>query len=129
MAWLRGVERASTWSPASRFVISSKPPVITADLFGVWSAASDDVWAVGAAGTILHYSGTWSIEPSPTTMALRSVWTAGRGWTWAVGEAGTILRRNGNHWTTTASPTTNSLTGVWASAPSDAWAVGGGTIV
>lgn len=40
-------------------------------LRGVWAAAPDDVWAVGDAGTILHFDGTdWSASPSGVSQHL-----------------------------------------------------------
>ncbi len=62
-------------------------------MLSVWAGASDDVWAVGSAGTILHWNGsTWTAEASGTTADL---WTV-RGdvsVVWAAGSSGTILMR------------------------------------
>ena len=46
----------------------------TADLSGVWGSSGEDVFAVGAFGTILHYDGTaWSLMDSGTTEGLYGV--------------------------------------------------------
>ena len=43
-------------------------------LLGVWGSGPDDVFAVGARGTILHYDGTgWSGLPSSTARDLFTV--------------------------------------------------------
>ncbi len=39
---------------------------MTNDLYGVWGAAPDDVWAVGDHGTVIHWNGSdWSVTPVP----------------------------------------------------------------
>ena len=44
------------------------------DLYGLWGAAEDDVFAVGARGTVLHYDGvSWQGVPSSTARDLFSV--------------------------------------------------------
>lgn len=123
-----GQRLASAWSAIRRFVIV-EPPAVTADLFGVFSVSPTDVWAVGAAGTILHYDGVWSAEKSTTTQDLRAVWGAPGQKAWAVGAGGTILRRSGTAWGVVPSPTTEDLNGVWASGMEDAWAVGNAGLI
>jgi hypothetical protein len=62
-------------------------------LYGVWGSATDDIFAVGASGMILHFDGTgWSVEPSGTNADLRAVW-GDSGEVFAVGAGGTILHR------------------------------------
>jgi len=57
----------------------------------VVSLATDDVWAVGDAGLIVHWDGAeWTEVPSPTTDDLLAIATRG-GQMWAVGKYGTIL--------------------------------------
>lgn len=124
VAHVAGRSKVSEWSAIRRFEIVPIQPVITADLFGVYSAGVQDVWTVGAAGTILHYDGAWHVETSPTSVDLRSVWAATGGHAWAVGAGGTILHRNGSGWALAASPTTENLWGVWGSSSSDVWAAG-----
>ena len=119
-----GKYRISAWSAIQHFLITTAPLVVTTDLLSVFSTNVHDVWAVGAAGTIVHYDGTWTAELSPTSQVLRSIWATTKGHAWAVGAGGTILRRNGTRWLTTLSPTTENLWGVWASSIDDAWAVG-----
>lgn len=66
--------------------------VPAAHVASVWGTAGDDVYAVGAAGTIMHYDGlTWSQMTSPTQSALEAVQGTATN-VFAVGAAGTILR-------------------------------------
>lgn len=123
-----GGSRTSIWS-ALRFFTIALPTKITADLFGVYSVSETDVWAVGAAGTIAHYGGSWSTETSPTSQELRAVWAAPGGQAFAVGGGGVILRRSSNTWTAMKSPTTETLYGVWGSAANAVWAVGNNGLI
>jgi hypothetical protein len=93
-------------------------------LFGIWGAAANDLWAVGAAGAIVHFDGAaWSATASPTTKDLHWVWGRRAADVWAVGAGGTILHHDGTSWSVVASPTTKDLYGVAGSA-SEVWAVG-----
>src|SRR2546427_7409028 len=82
-------------------------------LRSVWGSASTDVWAVGDAGTILHWDGSaWSGFPSGTGNILYSVWGSASTDVWAVGDAGTILHWDGSAWSTVSTGTTHVLRGV-----------------
>lgn len=128
-ARVRGQHLASTFSAVARFVLAPPPPVVTADLYGVFSVSASEVFAVGADGTLLRYSGAWGAETSPTTQTLYAVWATAGGQAFAVGAGGTLLHRDGAAWTAIPSPTTVPLTGVWGSTSSDVWAVGGSLIL
>ena len=107
---------------------SGSPP--TAQLFGVWGAGPNDVFAVGVGGVILHSSNdgaSWAAQISGTTQDLFGVWGSGPNDVFAVGYNGADpaldQRRRlladpelGDH----ADP----LTGVWGSGPNDVFAVG-----
>jgi hypothetical protein len=61
-------------------------------LFGVWGRADDDIYAVGSAGTIVHFDGTtWMPMTSTTQVALQAVGGTAAN-VFAVGDEGTILR-------------------------------------
>jgi hypothetical protein len=85
-----------------------------------------DLWAVGTAGTTLHYDGQiWTLVPSGTQNNLNGVWALAPNDVWAVGEAGTLLHYDGSKWNPiTPSPTTTNLRSVWGSAWNNLWAVG-----
>jgi hypothetical protein len=130
-----GFQRTSAWSGARALAIlaadppPSPPPIDAPDLLSVWSVARQDVWAVGAAGTILHFDGHWTAAASPTTATLRAVWATAGGEAWAVGDAGTILRGDASGWHVVTSPTDRTLRGVWGVAGGEAWAVGDGGLI
>ena len=97
-------------------------------------SAPNDVFAVGAQGTILHYDGaTWTAMISPTTRFLRAVWGSSGTDVIAVGGGGTIVRFDGTSWTAQTSGTTETLRGVWGAPETPApgvFAVGNtGTIL
>jgi len=78
----------------------------------VWGSGPEDVFAVGAEGTILRYDGArWYGMSTPTRVELRAVWGTGPTDVYAVGETGTILRFDGARWTRMTSPTRKILLG------------------
>jgi hypothetical protein len=100
----------------------------TQPLYAVWGTSGSDVFAVGGAGTILHYNGTWTAQSSGSTESLRGLWGSSSSSVFAVGDATTILRYDGSSWSAeTVDPFTNpsmNLTGVWGISPSNIIAVG-----
>ena len=68
-------------------------------LMSVHMVSSNDGWAVGYYGTIIHWDGTnWTNVTSPTTSHLHSVFAVNANDGWAVGEYGTIIRWTGTEW-------------------------------
>lgn len=64
----------------------------TPGLAAVWGSSASDVFAVGQAGTILHYNGsTWRRMPSGTATGLKGVWGESTGEVFAVGSGGIVL--------------------------------------
>ena len=99
---------------------------------GVWSAAPNDVFAVGQRGetaVAYHFDGTaWAPMTVPPVRLLMDVWGTSGTDVYAVGE-GTILHYDGAAWTEVQT-TEGRLTGVWGSSPADVFAVGArGTIL
>lgn len=99
-------------------------------LKAVWGSGSNDVFAVGSYGTILHYDGIeWQVMDSGTTQNLNGVWGSNGDNVFAVGSGGTILHYDGAVWGPMSSGTTRDLNGVWGSSASNVFAVGSyGTI-
>lgn len=104
--------------------------VTTNSLQSIWGTATNNMWAVGYNGTILHFNGSaWAVDAASTNGTtttsdyLYSVWVSPQ-IGWIVGSPGTILRLNGTTWSRVNSGTKNYLSGVWASSLTDAWAVG-----
>ncbi|MCP3140387.1 WD40/YVTN/BNR-like repeat-containing protein [Pyxidicoccus xibeiensis] len=91
------------------------------------TSTGKEVWAVGAAGTLLRWDGKrWSREPSGTSVTLVDVDHSGDE-VWAVGAEGTILRRTRGQWHAESSPSPVDVHRVEVAAPGDAWiAVAGG---
>lgn len=98
----------------------------TQTLIDAWASGPDDVFVVGAAGTIIRWNGTaWSPMTSSTTQMLRAVWGTGPSDVFAAGDNGTVLRWNGSSWAAmTPSPTTTEVfTGLWGTANDNVYAV------
>ncbi|MCP4352538.1 MAG: hypothetical protein GY795_44330 [Desulfobacterales bacterium] len=97
-----------------------------------WRRSSNDVFAVGDSGTILHYNGTdWTEMSCPVSNDLYGVWGTSGYNVFAVGDSGIILHYNGTEWTEMSSTVSEELRGIWGSfAGSNVFAVGmGGVIV
>jgi len=108
------------------------PWVIDAALHGVWGAAADDVWAVGAQGVVVHFDGeTWTYAPTADERrrTLWAVWGRAADDVWAVGSEGVVLHWDGDAWTLQPANSVATLFGVWGLG-ADVWAVGSlGTIL
>ena len=106
-----------------------------ASLYGVWGSSGNDVYAVGGAGAVLHWTGgAWDpvSDPDIGTDDLFAVWGSSASDIWAVGDFGRIVHYDGADWTTVAADpvTTMPLYSVWGSGANDAWAVGdSGTVL
>ena len=98
-------------------------------LLATWGSSAQDVWAVGGAGTIVHFDGVrWSIVRSPTNNTLYSIWGSSSKNVFAVGDRGTVLRWDGSAWTQlplgTDGKDVAQLYGVWGGDGTDVWFVG-----
>lgn len=110
---------------------------VTEDLWGVWGASSDDVWAVGGRGraegqaTLLRrQQGTWRAQALPPlerpgVFALFKVWGASANDVFVVGQRGAVLRFDGTTWTEEGLGTSQDMIAVWGSSPNHVVAVGG----
>ena len=82
----------------------------TDPLYGIWGSAFDDVFAVGANGTVLHYNGSeWTLMNSTVTNDLQNVWGSSSTDVFAVGNEGTVIHYDGLNWTSMTSNTTARL--------------------
>jgi hypothetical protein len=96
------------------------------NLYGVYGFAANDVWAVGASGTILRYDGlNWNLVNSGTNLGLRAVWGAAPDDVWMVGEGGIVLHWDGSSITKVSVDTTQTLTAIWGRNASEMVIVGG----
>ena len=101
--------------------------ITDSNFYDIWGSSSNDVFAVGGDGSILHYDGnSWSAMSSGTVRNLKSVWGSSSSDVFAVGNEGTILHYDGTSWTamTTASSTSPTFFDIWGSSSSDVFAVG-----
>lgn len=93
-------------------------------LNAIWGSGPDDVFAVGDAGTIVHWDGaSWTRHASGTTEHLTGVSGLSASDVYAVGLGGTILHYDGEAWAAEASGTTSALLGI-ACVGATVWAVG-----
>lgn len=99
---------------------------IDSDLWDVWGASPQDIYAVGEYGKIMHYNGsTWSqLQGISNRQALNAIWGASAQDIFIVGDFGTILHYNGSGWVEQNSGTQETLFGVWGMSGGDVYAVG-----
>ena len=116
---------------ASGFVLRGGPSGLALQhetsvrLDGIWGTSADDVWAVGQAGTVLHWDGlSWTSVDSPTDNSLLAVFGLSADDVWAVGTVGTLLHWDGSTWFVLDPVTTMPLLSVWGASTDDIWAVG-----
>jgi hypothetical protein len=117
------------------------------DLRAVYATSASDVWAVGQAGTVLHYDGIdWSgtsgllerfaADPQiggviENRELFNAVWASGPGDVWIAtgGSSPLALQGDGTHWNQVVVPTATStsiLVDVWGTGPSDVWLLDAG---
>jgi hypothetical protein len=121
--------------PPGRWISWSTPALtVPGPLYAVTTAAVNDAWAVGAAGTVYHYNGqTWLAVSSTVTESLESVYAVGANTALVVGAASPDDNRPAVLTCTPAGcsqdntvPPVGSLDSIWAVSPTDYWAAGGG---
>lgn len=100
------------------------PPLPAAT--ALWGRSTDDLWAVGADGALLHWDGArWSLEPSGTTRDLKAIHGSAAGDVRLAGD-GIILRRNGDGWSRDPADTEEfNANDVWSFGPDDLWVAAG----
>ncbi|MCP4352756.1 MAG: hypothetical protein GY795_45460 [Desulfobacterales bacterium] len=100
---------------------------VSENLSSIWGTSENNVFAVGSAGTILHFNGNeWTEMPTSTLYYLRSIWGTSENNVFAVGEQGTILHYDGNEnsiWTKMETRTSADLRSIWGSSGSNVFAV------
>ncbi len=95
------------------------------DLYGLWSDAATDVWAVGLGGLVLRYDGTaWTTVASPSPQDLLAVWGQSGHDLYAAGVDGYLLHYDGHQFATVNTGTTETLTAVWGTQAGDVFVAG-----
>ena len=90
-----------------------EPSGVTSSINGSYIVDNDDMWAVGANGTMLHNDGTgWTTMDVGTVENLNGVTFVDSSNGYAVGDAGTVLYYDGTTWTSLDAGTTENLLGV-----------------
>jgi len=98
--------------------------------YGVSGTASDDIYAVGEGGVVLHWDGgAWS-DISPTGgKSIWAVWAANADNVYIVGNSGLAMVRTAGAWTDLPTGATSNLYTVHGTGVSDVWAAGGQGLV
>ena len=100
------------------------PTAPDVSLIDASGTAWNDVWAVGAAGAIVHYDGLrWNqIRAAGTDRDLWTVWAVDARNVWVGGDEG-LLRFDGDAWSRIdlGLPELPHINDVWASGPGDVW--------
>ena len=95
-------------------------------LWSVWGASATDIFAVGEAGSIIHYDGnSWSAMETPTSSHLHGVWGRSADDVYAVGQFGLVLHFNGSAWREVHRLAVDvTAVAVWGHGPTDVFVVG-----
>jgi hypothetical protein len=99
------------------------------DLNAIGGSSASDLYAVGAAGTVLHSTDgmTWTSPlASPPSEALYGVFAPDATHAFIVGAAGRVVSLVGTSWTSSTAGSGAALYAVWGTSASDVWAVGAG---
>jgi hypothetical protein len=108
-----------------------EPGIAATSLYGVWGQFGGAVYAVGADGTILRWTGgAWLRLNSSVSTTLRAVGGTSNTNVFVVGDGGVVLHSvDGTNWTREDAGTTGSLLGIAAISAQAIWGVGGGGTV
>lgn len=111
-------------------------------LAAVWGSGPNDVWAVGAAGSVIHWNGSeWQSSPIETAMSLQAIYGTGPNDVWTVATANTIYHSTGFTnggagwssvtpiWDPPYGASAGTLLTIWGTGPSDIWMIGKNRIV
>ncbi|MCX8043699.1 MAG: PKD domain-containing protein [Desulfobacterota bacterium] len=93
---------------------------VTTPLKGIWGTGSDNIYAVGSGGVILHYDGTaWSrVQNVPVSENLTAIHGNAASNIVAVGEKGVLVQYNGSTWAKRTVTTGHNLNAVWVASSS-----------
>lgn len=117
---VHGVGVPLTWTPQT---VGGGSPFFR----GVWGSSATDVYAVGDAGKIFHYDGSWSdVSVAMMPHDLRDVHGFGAGDIWVVtATAGVVVHWNGASWRTIDTGTGIPFYAVGGGSAEEIWFVGG----
>jgi len=100
------------------------------DLRRLWGFPDGTFYAVGEAGTVLHYDGaSWELMDTPTREDLHGVWAGDPTDLYAAGFGSSLIHYDGVEWTVVPTPRRDDFYAVWASITDDVFVAGtGGTV-
>jgi hypothetical protein len=103
-----GLPPAESWRPIAAPAVN---------YYGVHGSSAQDVWIVGAGGTILHWDGM-ALRPVPSGAQsdLYAVFAVSATLAYAAGASGLLLVWNGTTWVKATTPTMQDLYAIWADA-------------
>ncbi len=132
---LTAIAMAAGGCPPSTEVVGGEPPHWRAvpsptntNLTGVWTSGVGDVWAVGDAGTVLHWDGASFSATTVGTADFRCVGGSGPNDVWIAGRVGSpaigvFYHYDGVRWSHVGVSAYGVFTDLWVSSATDAWAV------
>lgn len=108
----------------------------SSSLVGIWGAAANDVWAVGASGLRLRWTGTAWASAGSANVTFRGITGFGASDVWAYGSSDLskpyVERWTGAAWAPVAAPAPSGAVGsisgissLWGSGPTDVYAIVG----
>jgi len=131
-----GNEGTILWRRGGDWVRESTPT--DQNLWGVWGASTDDVWAVGGNGTaddgeptVLRYDGSgWTAVELPKlehvdVFSFFKVWGTGPDNVFIVGQRGIVVHWNGEELVEQFTGTNRDLISLWGTGPDNIAAIGG----
>jgi hypothetical protein len=123
--WAVGDDETHHWDGEAWSVVPNPISSTDVDLRAVGGSDTDDVWAGGSNGTMLHWNGTaWSSVASGTTNYIYEISAPASDF--AVASATPLaLIWDGVSWSETVVSEDWALRSVWSPAPGEAWAVAG----
>jgi len=81
---------------------------------GIWGNSTNNIYAVGENGALLHYNGTiWEKATTELSSHLNAIWGLSSDNILAVGNNGTIIHYNGSSWSVLPVQTQYDLQDVW----------------
>ena len=95
------------------------------EIYDMHATMSDDIWAVGAQGAVVHWDGeSWRAFDPITCHALHAVWAVSPQDVWAAGDEAAILHFDGVRWRAHDVGRTAIINDLWGTAKNDVWAAG-----
>ncbi len=95
------------------------------DLRRMWGFPDGTFYAVGDAGTVVHYDGAYlTMVDVPTREDLHGIWAGSPTDVYVAGFNGSLLHFDGAEWVRVRTPTSTDLFAVWASTSDDVFIAG-----